>query len=161
MCYYSCHQVEIPSILLLLYKCTLLIGIQRKQVALMILAYLKKKKNISSALTCMYPCHGSVPFASVYFQRTCSVHVNTHAGSSAQKGERMCTSTGKGCFWSTNSLSYSLLGTWQSSATPDWSVFAREVLPQCLNVRLTSTLHRYLDYDHKNNATYLHVWVCA
>lgn len=45
MCYYSCHQVEIPSILLLLYKCTLLIGIQRKQVALMILAYLKKKKK--------------------------------------------------------------------------------------------------------------------
>lgn len=63
------------------------------------------------------------------------------------KGE---ANTGKGCFWCANCLS--LLGTWQPNGTPDWSVFEVEVLPQCLNVRLTSTLHRYLDYDHKNNA---------
>lgn len=45
MHYYPCHQAEIPSVLLLLYKCTLLVRVQRKRVALMIFAFLKERRE--------------------------------------------------------------------------------------------------------------------
>lgn len=63
-------------------------------MALIRFAFLKNEEKISSALACTYPGHGSVPFLRVCFQRTCSVHVNTHAGNSAQDGE---ANTEKGC----------------------------------------------------------------
>lgn len=153
MHYYPCHQAEIPSVLLLLYKCILLVRVRRKQVALMIFAFLKKKRRFPLHLHVCTHVIDLLPF-SVFTYRRCSVHINTDAGSSAQKGK---ANIGKGSFWVASCSCYSLLGTWQPNATPDWSVFAMEVLPQCLNVRLASTLHRYLDYNHKNNAAYVYV----
>lgn len=109
------------------------------------------RREISSVLTCMYSHNDYVPFHSACLHRS----VNTYTDSKAQKIE---ANTYRECFWDTNSVSYSLLGTWQPYATPDWSGSVMEVLPWCLNVRLVSALHRQLDYDRKKQ---FNVFTCV
>lgn len=50
----------------------------------MILTFLCKWE-VSSALTCVYSRSRRVPFHSACLHRTCSLHINTYTGSSAQK----------------------------------------------------------------------------